>query len=48
MAYLAGQRVKAQVRRLRQGPLSASELAEGFAVSKPTMSAHFAVLMVRI
>lgn len=29
---------------LRAGPLSAGELAEHFEVSKPTMSAHFAVL----
>jgi len=29
---------------LRQGPLSAGELSEQFNVSKPTMSAHFAVL----
>ena len=29
---------------LRAGPKSAGELAAGFAVSKPTMSAHFAVL----
>lgn len=29
---------------LRKGPLSAGELAEHFPVSKPTMSAHFAVL----
>lgn len=29
---------------LRQGPKSAGELAEEFPVSKPTMSAHFAVL----
>ena len=29
---------------LRQGPKSAGELAEYFPVSKPTMSAHFAVL----
>lgn len=29
---------------LRQGPMSAGELAEHFPVSKPTMSAHFAVL----
>lgn len=29
---------------LRRGPKSAGELAEAFAVSKPTMSAHFAVL----
>jgi DNA-binding transcriptional ArsR family regulator len=29
---------------LRKRPMSAGELAEHFAVSKPTMSAHFAVL----
>ena len=29
---------------LRQGPKSAGELADQFPVSKPTMSAHFAVL----
>ena len=29
---------------LRSGPKSAGELAEHFPVSKPTMSAHFAVL----
>lgn len=29
---------------LREGPLSAGDLAEHFAVSKPTMSAHFGVL----
>ena len=29
---------------LRKGPLSAGELSDQFAVSKPTMSAHFAVL----
>lgn len=29
---------------LRAGPMSAGELAEQFDVSKPTMSAHFAVL----
>ncbi|MCB1605354.1 MAG: winged helix-turn-helix transcriptional regulator [Xanthomonadales bacterium] len=29
---------------LRQGPRSAGALAEHFAVSKPTMSAHFSVL----
>ncbi|MFT7773629.1 autorepressor SdpR family transcription factor [Roseateles sp.] len=29
---------------LREGPLSAGELSEQFNVSKPTMSAHFAVL----
>jgi len=29
---------------LRQGPKSAGELSDHFPVSKPTMSAHFAVL----
>jgi ArsR family transcriptional regulator, repressor of sdpIR and other operons len=29
---------------LRTGPMSAGELADHFDVSKPTMSAHFAVL----
>ena len=29
---------------LRQGPKSAGDLADHFPVSKPTMSAHFAVL----
>lgn len=29
---------------LRKGPLSASQLSDQFDVSKPTMSAHFAVL----
>jgi len=29
---------------LRRGPMSAGELADHFRVSKPTMSAHFAVL----
>ena len=29
---------------LRKGPKCAGDLAEAFAVSKPTMSAHFAVL----
>lgn len=29
---------------LRKGPKSAGELADAFDVSKPTMSAHFAVL----
>ena len=29
---------------LRKGPMSAGELAGEFEVSKPTMSAHFAVL----
>lgn len=30
---------------LQKGPMGAGELAEHFNVSKPTMSAHFAVLM---
>lgn len=30
---------------LRQGPMTAGELADHFDVSKPTMSAHFAVLV---
>src|SRR5262245_3646588 len=29
---------------LRRGPMTAGELADHFEVSKPTMSAHFAVL----
>ena len=29
---------------LRKGPMSAGEISEKFDVSKPTMSAHFAVL----
>jgi DNA-binding transcriptional ArsR family regulator len=29
---------------LRKGPMSAGDLADQFEVSKPTMSAHFAVL----
>jgi len=29
---------------LRRGPMTAGEIARHFAVSKPTMSAHFAVL----
>jgi len=29
---------------LRQRPMTAGELADHFAVSKPTMSAHFAIL----
>ena len=29
---------------LRKGPMSAGELCKHFGVSKPTMSAHFAVL----
>jgi DNA-binding transcriptional ArsR family regulator len=30
---------------LRTGPLSAGQLSDRFAVSKPTMSAHFSVLL---
>lgn len=29
---------------LRDGPMSAGDIAKSFSVSKPTMSAHFAVL----
>src|SRR5499433_4006447 len=29
---------------LRRGPMSAGEIADHFRVSKPTMSAHFAIL----
>lgn len=29
---------------LREGPLSAGDLSDHFTVSKPTMSAHFAIL----
>ncbi len=32
------------LRLLRAGPMSAGELSDRFAVSKPTMSAHFAQL----
>ncbi len=32
------------VQLLRTGPLSAGEISDRFNVSKPTMSAHFAVL----
>lgn len=32
------------LRRLREQPLSAGELAEGFALAKPTLSGHFKVL----
>lgn len=32
------------LRRLRKGPISAGDLADGFTVSKPTMSRHFAQL----
>ena len=33
------------LQHLQQGPLGAGELADLFEVSKPTMSAHFAVLV---
>ena len=33
------------LQHLQQGPLGAGELADLFNVSKPTMSAHFAVLV---
>ncbi len=33
------------LQHLQQGPLGAGELADLFDVSKPTMSAHFAVLV---
>lgn len=32
------------LRKLRSGPMSAGELADGFPVSKPSMSRHFATL----
>lgn len=32
------------LRRLRKGPIGAGDLADGFDVSKPTMSRHFAQL----
>ena len=35
---------RAVLQLLRKGPMSAGELAGHFDVSKPTMSAHFAVL----
>lgn len=35
---------RAVLQLLRERPMSAGELSEHFAVSKPTMSAHFAVL----
>lgn len=35
---------RAILARLKDGALTAGELAEAFAVSKPTMSAHFAKL----
>ncbi len=36
---------RAVLQHLQRGPLGAGELAELFDVSKPTMSAHFAVLV---
>lgn len=36
---------RAVLQHLQQGPMGAGELADLFAVSKPTMSAHFAVLV---
>ncbi len=41
---LAGPTRRKVLELLRQGPKSAGELAAEFDVSKPTMSAHFAVL----
>ena len=41
---LADQTRRQVLQLLRQGPKSAGELADHFPVSKPTMSAHFAVL----
>jgi DNA-binding transcriptional ArsR family regulator len=35
---------RAVLKKLKDGPLSAGELAEAFPVSKPTMSRHFAAL----
>jgi DNA-binding transcriptional ArsR family regulator len=35
---------RAVLQLLRDGPMSAGELADHFDVSKPTMSAHFSVL----
>lgn len=32
------------ITRLREGPISAGDLAAAYAVSKPTMSTHFSVL----
>ncbi len=36
---------RAVLQHLQQGPMGAGELADLFDVSKPTMSAHFAVLV---
>lgn len=35
---------RAVLKKLRDGPMSAGELADAFPVSKPTMSRHFAAL----
>ncbi|QBX36927.1 ArsR family transcriptional regulator [Brevundimonas sp. S30B] len=35
---------RAVLQLLRQGPMSAGDLSDRFDVSRPTMSAHFAVL----
>lgn len=35
---------RAVLKKLKDGPVSAGELAEAFPVSKPTMSRHFAAL----
>lgn len=35
---------RAVLKKLKDGPLSAGELAEAFPVSKPTMSRHFSAL----
>jgi len=32
------------ITRLREGPINAGDLAEAYAVSKPTMSTHFSAL----
>ncbi|HEX3987224.1 MAG TPA: autorepressor SdpR family transcription factor [Acidobacteriaceae bacterium] len=42
---LADPRRRRVLQILRKRPMSAGELAEHFPVSKPTMSAHFAVLL---
>ncbi len=35
---------RAGLKKLKDGPMSAGDLAEAFPVSKPTMSRHFAAL----
>lgn len=35
---------RAVLKKLRDGPMTAGELADDFSVSKPTMSRHFAAL----